>query len=78
MPQNGPVPIKGIIGISMKAQIKTIKVIKPILGKDRLGQILIDSLGWSFSSLEQLCCIDFIAEYGNLMTWLFVPHIGSR
>jgi len=78
MPQNGAVPIKGIIGISIKVQIKIMKVIKPILGKDLLGQILTDSLGRLTTSLDELRCVALMAEYGNLMTWLFVPHIGSR
>ena len=54
------------------------KVIKPILGKDLLGQILTDSLGRLAASLDRLRCVALMAEYGNLMTWLFVPHIGSR
>jgi hypothetical protein len=78
MPQNGAVPIKGIIGISMKIQIKTIKVIKPTLGKDLFGQILTESLGRFANSFERLRCVDLTAEYGNLMTWLFIPHFGSR
>ena len=78
MPQNGAVPIKGIIGISIKVQIKIMKVIKPILGRDLLGQILTDSLGRLATSLDGFRCVALMAEYGNLMTWLFVPHIGSR
>ena len=54
------------------------RILKPILGKDLLGQILTDSLGRIASSFEGMRCDDLIAEYGNLMTWLFVPHIGSR
>jgi len=54
------------------------KVIKPILGRDLLGQILTDSLGRLATSLDGFRCVALMAEYGNLMTWLFVPHIGSR
>ena len=78
MPQNGAVPINGIIGISIKVRIKIMKVIKPILGRDLLGQILTDSLGRLATSLDGLLCVALMAEYGNLMTWLFVQHIGSR
>jgi hypothetical protein len=62
----------------MKVQIKIMKIIKPILGKDLLGQILTDSLGRIAGSPEGLSCDSLMAEYGNLMTWLFIPHIGSR
>ena len=30
------------------------------------------------TSLDGLRCVSLMTEYGNLMTWLFVPHIGSR